>query len=201
MSSMTNIYFIQSVDGGPVKIGRAVNVGSRLRELQSVCPTQLRAVRVIRDAPQYIEAELHRRFRDYRLHGEWFSPEVLKLRTKVASLRKADIDKINRFSGGEFEFKTVSIPEADHSSALKRAESLGITIGDFVSQSIRLNSGKATRADNITPRTSNLSIRLTSAFVGGETIAEITARFSVSQAIAEGMIQNRLRSCLRNIAP
>jgi hypothetical protein len=53
------VYFVQGIDGGPIKIGIAVDPDERLRELSG----------------QAKEAEIHARFRHERLWGEWFEPE------------------------------------------------------------------------------------------------------------------------------
>jgi hypothetical protein len=73
----TNIYFIQSDMGGPVKVGCANDVETRLRALQKYSPFKLRVRHVIEKVPVKKERELHVRFAKYRLHGEWFSEEIL----------------------------------------------------------------------------------------------------------------------------
>lgn len=74
----TNIYFVQAVDGGLVKIGSAVNVNNRLKEHQCGSPLILQIIKVIPDVAIKFEKQLHKRFAKYRMHGEWFLPEVLK---------------------------------------------------------------------------------------------------------------------------
>ena len=74
------VYFIQAGDGGPVKIGIADDVASRLASLQTGCPAQLKILRLVRgDRPT--EIEMHIRFARQRLRGEWFSfdPEMLSV--------------------------------------------------------------------------------------------------------------------------
>lgn len=72
----TFIYFIQAVDGGLIKIGRADDPRARLRELQIGSPLILRLCRSER-APQTWETRLHQAFAAYRMHGEWFRPHPL----------------------------------------------------------------------------------------------------------------------------
>ena len=76
-SGTTNIYFIQSVLGGPVKVGLAANIETRLKTFQTGSPFPLRIVKSITGVKRQTEQELHRKFAKYRLHGEWFSEEVL----------------------------------------------------------------------------------------------------------------------------
>ena len=76
---LTNIYFIQSVIGGPVKIGKADFPKDRLATFQIGSPFELRIVKLLADVAASEEIKLHRRFAAYRLHGEWFSEKVLDL--------------------------------------------------------------------------------------------------------------------------
>lgn len=72
------VYFIQGVDGGPIKIGTSTDVESRLRTLQCASPVKLRVVGVVSGGVG-LESQLHRRLALHRLHGEWFAaaPEVI----------------------------------------------------------------------------------------------------------------------------
>lgn len=67
-----HVYLIQSVLGGPIKIGVAHEVNSRLAAIQIHCPFELKVLHVIEHGGYAIERELHRRLKQYRLHGEWF---------------------------------------------------------------------------------------------------------------------------------
>lgn len=66
-----SVYFIRD-ETGLAKIGHSYDPWQRLRALQSTSPVQLAIVRVV-DGGQKTEAWLHRRFADYRQHGEWFA--------------------------------------------------------------------------------------------------------------------------------
>jgi hypothetical protein len=76
---LTNIYFIQSVVGGPIKIGTAYDIQGRLQQHQTGSPFLLQVIKTIENVPRKTERELHRRFDAYRLHGEWFKDEILNL--------------------------------------------------------------------------------------------------------------------------
>lgn len=66
------VYFIQSGgERGPVKIGTAVNLGSRLSSLQTSHHKKLVVLGTI-PGDARTEAEQHERFRKYHLTGEWF---------------------------------------------------------------------------------------------------------------------------------
>jgi hypothetical protein len=66
------IYFVQAKSGGPIKIGHAVNVFQRLRELQVANPAPLHVIGVM-DGDLEAEARVHATFANDRLRGEWFS--------------------------------------------------------------------------------------------------------------------------------
>lgn len=72
------VYFVQSAIGGPIKIGQSLDPQSRLKELQTGSPFELRLLAV---TSNYTESELHSQFSFARLHGEWFEPvcELLDL--------------------------------------------------------------------------------------------------------------------------
>jgi hypothetical protein len=64
-------YFIQSPEGGPIKIGVSSTPRRRLKQLQTGSPVPLEIVGLI---DGNVEDELHRQFAQCRKHGEWFDP-------------------------------------------------------------------------------------------------------------------------------
>lgn len=72
------IYFIQAVAGGPIKIGKAVDVRRRLIQLQKQYSLQLTVLGVIEGYTQE-EKSFHEMFAMSRVRGEWFeqSPELI----------------------------------------------------------------------------------------------------------------------------
>lgn len=74
------VYFIQAVDGGPIKIGSSGNPDMRLSDLQVANPKVLRILATMPGGtPQ--EWALHEQFKKYRVQGEWFTPapEIMAL--------------------------------------------------------------------------------------------------------------------------
>lgn len=70
----SGVYFMMPEDGGPIRIGCTGNAASnRLKVIQSTCHEKLAILAMI---PGYRvrESMLHIKFRDNRLHGEWFRP-------------------------------------------------------------------------------------------------------------------------------
>lgn len=74
------VYFIQAIDGGPIKIGKALDIKRRLKSLQTDHYSELRVIASIPDGGVALEKTLHDRFKEYRIRGEWFEPadELIK---------------------------------------------------------------------------------------------------------------------------
>lgn len=70
------VYFVQGVDGGPIKIGYTTDIGSRLLALQAHSPVMLRTLSCF-PATQDDEKALHDAFRHCHSHLEWFHPDSL----------------------------------------------------------------------------------------------------------------------------
>ena len=92
-----NVYFIRD-NLGHIKIGLEKDVNKRKKELQTANPCELEVFCVLH-VPKYfdaqrIEHELHEKFSNIRMAGEWFlEDEVIKY------LRKGNIE----ISGYKFE--------------------------------------------------------------------------------------------------
>lgn len=71
-----DVYFIQSVNGGLIKIGVATDVHARLKSIQATCPDRLRVLGLIRCLDHgKTEKILHKKFAALLSHGEWFRPD------------------------------------------------------------------------------------------------------------------------------
>jgi len=69
------VYFIQSGDSGPIKIGVAYNVKQRIAGLQTANPNKLNLLATIKNKNALkVESDLHEKFKEHRLQGEWFKP-------------------------------------------------------------------------------------------------------------------------------
>lgn len=67
------VYFI-TFEGGPIKIGKALDVKKRLSALQTSSPETLFVLGAISGGSE-MEASLHKQFSHLRLRGEWFRRE------------------------------------------------------------------------------------------------------------------------------
>lgn len=67
---------------GPVKIGVARNIESRIRALNTGSPYPLNLLGYIKCSGKLlafeIEKKMHKRFRVFRFNGEWFSTRILQ---------------------------------------------------------------------------------------------------------------------------
>src|SRR6185437_1224824 len=66
------VYVIGSTASPLVKIGRSVDVDTRLRSIQNMSPAPLTVLWTTRGGRE-LEAQLHAAFAKYRVHGEWFN--------------------------------------------------------------------------------------------------------------------------------
>jgi hypothetical protein len=85
------VYFVQRGADGPIKIGYAVKVGRRIDQLQTACAEPLRLLATLPALPM-MERELHEKFSDLAIGGEWFRPappifQFLAKRIANASIR------------------------------------------------------------------------------------------------------------------
>lgn len=71
--SPTPIYFIQSGDVGPIKIGVSASPEMRLASMQTGNPETLHLRLTVKHA-LHGERAYHRLFREFRIRGEWFQP-------------------------------------------------------------------------------------------------------------------------------
>lgn len=78
------VYFIQAKHGGPVKIGVSTSPSRRLASLQTAHAYEL-VIRRMVPCTVGLELELHARFADLRLRGEWFTARA-DLLDYIASL-------------------------------------------------------------------------------------------------------------------
>lgn len=74
--TLRGLYLVQAEESRRVKIGWSADVYTRLDSLRTGSPERLRLIAVL-DVPRSEEKLIHDRLGQYRVHGEWFLPEVL----------------------------------------------------------------------------------------------------------------------------
>jgi hypothetical protein len=67
------IYFIQQGENGAIKIGYTTNPPKRLKALATASPYPLH-VRLVIEGSKKLEKDLHNKFAQWQLDGEWFEP-------------------------------------------------------------------------------------------------------------------------------
>jgi Meiotically up-regulated gene 113 len=74
------IYFLLNEDSNAIKIGRARDLGKRMKALQTSSPARLKLIRSIQvnsgKEAEALEKSLHLQFKSIRLAGEWFKAEA-----------------------------------------------------------------------------------------------------------------------------
>lgn len=74
---MEYLYFIRAGKKGPIKIGITWDLDTRIAMLQTGNHEILylmAAYKNNRKAVQTLEKELHKKFNNFKIHGEWFKP-------------------------------------------------------------------------------------------------------------------------------
>ncbi len=82
------IYFVQSGENGPIKIGMTSHLKNRLDVMQSCCPFKLKLLASFSGSKED-ETALHSEFSDCKLRGEWFNP-VPSLESLIESILQND---------------------------------------------------------------------------------------------------------------
>ena len=126
------IYFIQGEQTKLVKIGKTRNVWNRIEQMQSLSPDLLNVVAVMNPAEAKTdaqrEAELHRRFFSYNVHGEWFEgAPVIKYVKILIDSGEAYVPEL--CEGGT---RPVHIPIKLHERIKVHAAEEGVTMGHAV---------------------------------------------------------------------
>jgi len=94
MARPAHVYLME-IEGGAVKVGRAINPLKRLYEVQTSCPVKIRLVYASdkHSSPEAVEKAAHYLLREKRQHGEWFGVSVEQARAAIEeAVRMVDRD-------------------------------------------------------------------------------------------------------------
>lgn len=93
---LSSIYFISDYKKQYVKIGKSNYPASRLRELQTGSPLLLQVSYIFRNAGGVLELQLHRLFKKYNMHHEWFifNDDIKLIAEKYNNRSNVTIDNI-----------------------------------------------------------------------------------------------------------
>ena len=87
------VYFLQSEQGGAIKIGYTTDIRKRIKTLQTAHPFPLKLLLAINGNIED-ESKLHKEFKPFRLCGEWFRPDEYLLK-RIGELRVKSAKTIN----------------------------------------------------------------------------------------------------------
>lgn len=87
------IYFFQRGKGGPIKIGYTKHVLNRLRSIQANCPEKLINLGHI-EGDLESERLMHNFFQEYKLNGEWYSPDIFVMNYIMTLITGIDLNSI-----------------------------------------------------------------------------------------------------------
>lgn len=122
--SQRGFIYICRADNGLVKIGRSTNWKSRLRNLNTALPYALKVLFVF-ECLLSVEPFLHRKFKSYRIRGEWFDLTDDMVNTIPDYVLQSDPESGRCLSGAGALEKESDLPEWVV-SGLKRVQSKGI---------------------------------------------------------------------------
>lgn len=88
-------YFIENVETGRIKVGRARNPGKRLRSLQTGSDCRLRIIGHI-PADDATEARLHELLRQHHVRGEWYAAAARPTVIAILDNEPSYVDAIRR---------------------------------------------------------------------------------------------------------
>jgi hypothetical protein len=108
------IYFIKNTVTHAVKIGYSRNPNKRLAHLQTATPDPLTLLGTIQGGLEH-ETAFHQRFRQHKLQGEWFKPDILNEVLDIIAQDAASPQqlKMNVIVAGDSRFAARSFPPAD----------------------------------------------------------------------------------------
>lgn len=110
------IYFVKANDR--VKIGYADDPANRIPSIQTSSPYELEVLLIV-EGTYEVERELHRRFQEYRVTGEWF-----EYGDRIESFVKDNQDKDRKF---EFGFVKGDFSEYEQVFRLRKRHSLTLS--------------------------------------------------------------------------
>lgn len=97
------IYFVQCINGGPIKIGQTTNIKYRMDALQTGNPYLLNPILILYDCKKVFERVIHDYFESFRLRGEWYKEDIMSDKEELIRhlIHLADINKYDDYTEEE----------------------------------------------------------------------------------------------------
>lgn len=133
MARRYQTYFILARTLGRVKIGKAFDPEKRLSDLQTGSPEELELLLALPERPPFEESQLHYRFKNYRVIGEWFEyRDDLKIfiTNKIADPTPTEFDdRAVKPSGKYADYRDRIDQDRPTSSKITRTPAYGLSLG------------------------------------------------------------------------
>ena len=80
-----HVYFMRNKENGNIKIGASIHPKKRKKEIQRLIGKPIEILKIISAGGFKMEKKLHSKFREYNIHGEWFTPskKLMKYINKI----------------------------------------------------------------------------------------------------------------------
>jgi hypothetical protein len=131
------VYFVQAVDGGPIKIGTSIRLTERLRSLARDAGKELCVLAVV-DGSYGEERSLHRRFAHLNVVNELFEPGADLLGFIVEAGREWDgTDDVPPKNDVSVKMDAKVVEECRIASAFK-----GMSLAEYLSETMRVAAKK-----------------------------------------------------------
>lgn len=121
------VYFVQAVDGGPIKIGTTVRLSQRLKQLTRNAGHPLEVLGVIDGGPTE-EKELHERFSHLRVASEWFEAGDDLIGFIVSEARPWDGSNEDTFTAKPVR---LVLPPAEQERLERLASRIGLSLSSY----------------------------------------------------------------------
>ena len=117
------VYYIQAGKRGPIKIGVARNVESRLDNLQTGNHEELRIISKVvcesMEAAYHMEKILHMNYKKHHIRGEWFKAKI------VGEIHRREKDKQKRLRNNRYVPVQEKMPDEVYLMDLHMKDILG----------------------------------------------------------------------------
>jgi len=134
-----NLYVLQSIIGGPVRLGRACDPDALAARLQMSSPFPLSIVRAYHRQGD-LEAAAHAVLKSVKLHDDWFDERALEILDGFIGQDTSDVPFLNPPAQGTAEQHDMTFDQLRLLCAIHRA---GLDLQDPVTDKERLSLGMA----------------------------------------------------------
>jgi len=124
------IYFIKDTGSLAIKIGYSKKPNKRLSGLQTANPHKLLLLGTV-PGTEKDEEELHGKFAQFRLEGEWFKGEIIEEILTIITTRREKIREVRRVSVSETSSDTLPDMPGGSGTADKDSGVQAILVGSL----------------------------------------------------------------------